>query len=850
MGDDGVRRLHPQLLHSTITGVNLFLDVANTRFISFYLLVDSVCDLFFRGHWPLPPRRTLNTTPRNQTSDQRKGSTMDFLKSAVASAIAKGSSLPFSLGDRVDIGDSMWTLHNGTKREDSSACSVFTFDIVANRSRLPIAKNAVRKSRTLRHPGVLKVLDTIETESNIYIVTERVAPLSWPVKRRSLSEETAKWGLCTVSSTLKFINNDAASVHGAVRASSVYTSESGEWKLGGFDILSSMKEDDAVIYTYGSLVPDAARYTPPEVAKGGWQSIKSYPLTAVDSYGLGALIFEVFNGNFSGGDQVGKTTNIPPSMQQSYKRLCTANPKMRLSPAHFVEQGKKQGGFFQTSLIRLTEDMDSLGLKTDAEREEFINELDNLSEDFPEDFFKMKVLPELLKSVEFGGGGPKVLSATLKIGSKLSADEFNAKLTPVIVRLFGNPDRALRVCLLDNLPLMIENLPQKIVNDKIFPQMTSGFTDAAPAVREQTVKAVLPVVNKLSDRVINGELLRFLARTANDEQPGIRTNTTICLGRIAKNLGQSSRSKVLVAAFSRAIRDPFVHARNAGLLALSATIDVFDEDDCASKILPAICPALLDKEKLIRDQANKTLDLYLQRIRKFGSTMAETIILPAAPTEPSKHESDARIGTSTDSSWAGWAISSFTNKIAAADGEIEPKISTKPAEVDTRSASVPRPAKSSPSTQLDLPKQALRPAQPLNRSHSDRPAPIVQEKLQEAEGDDGFDAWGDMDDEENDVDTFTAAVASPGPSSPNPTANVISATTFDDGGEPDFAGWLAAKSQSKTKNALPKGLGKTVSSSSMPTRSTPKPRAVVPIKKIDIKPKDADEDEGWGDAWD
>lgn len=105
----------------------------------------------------------------------------------------------------------------------------------------------------------------------------------------------------------------------------------------------------------------------------------------------------------------------------------------------------------------------------------FSSELDNLSDDFPEDFFKMKVLPELLKSVEFGGGGPKVLSATLKIGSKLSADEFNAKLTPVIVRLFGNPDRALRVCLLDNLPLMIDNLPQKVVNDKIFPQMVSGL---------------------------------------------------------------------------------------------------------------------------------------------------------------------------------------------------------------------------------------------------------------------------------------------------------------------------------------------------------------------------------------
>ncbi|KAJ5689723.1 hypothetical protein N7462_004115 [Penicillium macrosclerotiorum] len=777
---------------------------------------------------------------------------MDFLKSAVASAIAKGSSQPFSLGDRVDIGDSIWTLHNGTKRDDGSACSVFTFDIAANKSRLPLAKNAVRKSRTLRHPGVIKVLDTIETESNLYIVTERVVPLQWHVRRRSLSEETAKWGLYTVSSTLKFVNEDASSVHGAVRASSVYTSESGEWKLGGFDILSSMKEDDAIIYTYGSLVPDAARFTPPEVVKSGWDVIKRHPLAAVDAYGLGVLIIEVFNGQFLGGDQVGKTANIPPSMQQSYKRLCTANPKLRLSPAHFVEQGKKHGGFFQTPLIRLTEDIDSLGLKSDAEREMFINELDDLSDDFPEDFFKMKVLPELLKSVEFGGGGPKVLGATLKIGAKLSADEFNAKLTPVIVRLFGNPDRALRVCLLDNLPHMIDNLSQKVVNDKIFPQMTSGFTDVAPVVREQTVKAVLSVINKLSDRVVNGELLRFLARTANDEQPGIRTNTTICLGRIAKNLGQSTRSKVLIAAFTRSIRDPFVHARNAGLLALSATIDVFTEDDCASKILPAICPALLDKEKLVRDQANKTLDLYLQRVRKFSSTMADTVLPPPTASTPEPTKADARIGTSNDKSWAGWAISSFTNKLAAADGEIEPTPSvSKPADDITRPASVPHPANSSPSAQLELPKQNARnAAHPLSRSQSDQPAPIVQDEWHDAEeGDDVFDAWGAMDDEEDDksVDPFTAAVASPRLQSPGPASSKAPAVPYDDGGEPDFAGWLAAKNQAKTKNPLPKGLTKTASAAKP---AATKPRNVVPVKKIDTKPKDEDEDDGWGDAWD
>jgi SCY1-like protein 1 len=100
--------------------------------------------------------------------------------------------------------------------------------------------------------------------------------------------------------------------------------------------------------------------------------------------------------------------------------------------------------------------------------------LDEVADDFPAEFFKMKVLPELLKSVEFGGGGAKVFSTVMQIGQKLSDEEYETQVTPVVVRLFANPDRGIRVCLLDNLPLMIEHLPQKIVNDKIFPQMVSA----------------------------------------------------------------------------------------------------------------------------------------------------------------------------------------------------------------------------------------------------------------------------------------------------------------------------------------------------------------------------------------
>jgi len=228
---------------------------------------------------------------------------MDFLKSAVASAIAKSSSFPYTIADRVDQ-EGIWTLNNATRKEDGSTCSIFTFEIAAQRSLLPLAKNASRKLRTLRHPGVIKVLDVIENETHIYIATEKVTPLQWHTKRKSLSEETIKWGLHSIASTLKFINNEAASVHGNIRAGSVYTSESGEWKLAGFEILSSMNEDDAIIYNYGSLVPDSGRYAPPEVVNGGWSAVKKNPLSAPDSFGLGTLIYEAFNGSFMGVDQL------------------------------------------------------------------------------------------------------------------------------------------------------------------------------------------------------------------------------------------------------------------------------------------------------------------------------------------------------------------------------------------------------------------------------------------------------------------------------------------------------------------------------------------------------------------
>ncbi|KAF1736098.1 putative inactive serine/threonine-protein kinase scy1 [Beauveria bassiana] len=767
---------------------------------------------------------------------------MDFLKSAVASAMAKGPPFPYSFGDRVDVDESIWTLCNGTKREDGSNCSIFSFDITAHRGLLPLARNALRKLRTIRHPGVIKVLDTVETETYIYIATERVVPLRWHVRRKSLSPETIKWGLHSIARTLKFINSDASSIHGCVKVGSVYTSESGEWKLGGFEILSSVKDDESTIYTYGSLAPDSARYSPPEVVQSGWEVIKKNPHSAVDAFNFGVLIYEVFNGDYNGRDNAGQTRGVPPTMHSSYKRLCNANPKARISVSAFIDQGSRRDAFFDTPLIKLTEGIENLGIKSEEEREQFLDDLEQVSDDFPEDFFIMKVLPELMKSVEFGGGGPKAISVVLKIASKLSQDDFETKLIPFIVRIFGNPDRAIRVCLLDSLPLIIDQLPQKIVNDKIFPQIVAGFTDAAPIVREQTLKSVLVLITKLSDRTINGELLKHLAKTANDEQAGIRTNTTICLGKIAKHLGTGSRSKVLIAAFTRSMRDPFVHARNAALMALTATSEYFTEEDCATRILPALCPLLIDKEKLVRDQATRAMDSYVAKIKKAASNMPDTALPPAQAGDGQAARMSTPQPSAGSQGWTGWAISSFTNKLSTAAGDMQTTNGSAP--TPKASASPTADARKSRSSASTLHRQAL--ASPPASTAAPSPTPsAVAEEFYGNGADDDAGGWGDMDDMDEEGG-WGKALDEPSAISAPATA---SATPFDEG-EPDFAGWLTAQSQKKTASKpLPKGLAKTgPAAKRAPAKPAAKAKPVV-AKKIDLAPKIEDDDEGWGDGW-
>jgi SCY1-like protein 1 len=77
----------------------------------------------------------------------------------------------------------------------------------------------------------------------------------------------------------------------------------------------------------------------------------------------------------------------------------------------------------------------------------------------------------------------------------------------------------MRITLCENLSSIIENLSTKTVSNQIFPNLSSGFHDASPPVREKTLMAILVIIPKLTEYIINNDLLRFLAKLQTGKPP-------------------------------------------------------------------------------------------------------------------------------------------------------------------------------------------------------------------------------------------------------------------------------------------------------------------------------------------
>ncbi|CAJ0582548.1 unnamed protein product, partial [Mesorhabditis spiculigera] len=505
------------------------------------------------------------------------------------------------------------------KAEPEEKATLFSAEQATEAGRT--LKLQIQKLKTMRHPGILTYLESTELDGTVYLITEPCLPLNLYIEENSFTEEQLLfgtcWGIYQVLNTLKFLHE--ANVSHERLSDSIYVTPAGDWKLANLD------------------------------------KTAAFSTANTDLRQLGFVVWQIFNGFREFPHKPPPPGKIPTRLQDFYKRVASPTAS-RLNAAELIFGGGLCKNRFVDTLLFLEE----FQLKEAHEKQAFFANLRDHLGIFPDGVSKYKILPKLLLSYEFGDAGPSILIPLFKLSHLLDEQEYQRKIVPCLVKLFSSPDRATRVKLLESIDEFATHLTPQIVNEKIFSNLATGFSDTSPAVRESTVKAMVSLAEKLNVHNLNNELMKHLARLqGTDEQGGIRTNTTICLGKIGCFLEPANRQKILIGAFTRGMKDPFPPARIAAVLALSATQQFYSLVEVANRIVPALGPLTCDPEKQVRDQAFKALKGFLDNLEKASENPE---IIPELEAQV-KAGGKGIFGSDKVPQWASWALKSLSGKI-------------------------------------------------------------------------------------------------------------------------------------------------------------------------------------------
>merc|ERR1719470_616415 len=387
--------------------------------------------------------------------------------------------------------------------------------------------------------------------------------------------------------------------------------------------------------------------------------------------------------------------------------------------------------------------LEELQIKEDSDKSRFYSSLAGLLDNCPSNVCQGKILPQLINAFEFGGAGSAILAPVFKIGKDLDTQEFQTKIVPCIVKLFSSNDRNARFKLLSQMENFVEHLSKNIVNDQVFPKIESGFLDSEPLIREKTVISMIHLSPKLTySNLDETVVLKHFTRLARDEQGGIRTNTTVCLGKIARYLHPKTRQQVLLACFTRGLKDPFPPSRIAAINAIAATQHFYTVAETGCRVLPILGASTVDPEKPVRDQALRVIRGFLGKLEKVSED----------PTLKEEMEKD--VGSTNSamvqaaSGWASWAVGAVTAKFYKSPAAPASNESTPAPEESGGKAKTPDRVRSSASPDKEITSSVRK--MEMNDSFSSsgkKSTPPKSESGWDIQEDDG---WGEVKDEQND----------------------------------------------------------------------------------------------------
>ncbi len=211
-------------------------------------------------------------------------------------------------------------------RPEIGADTAFKTD---NRKRLDCARNR-------EHPNIATLLEIIEHDNRIVLVSEFVAGRSFQAVLESGPMQVANFTpwVCQIAAGLKFLH-DAEIIHGNIKPSNIIVSDNGTVKLTDFCLPRIPESNETDLVTYKRELIEFA--SPEEVCCGPLQP-------ASDLFSLGSVLYKMLTGqppfpgqnaaevsrqilNFKPDFGLLTRQQVPGEIKLLLKRLLSAQPK-------------------------------------------------------------------------------------------------------------------------------------------------------------------------------------------------------------------------------------------------------------------------------------------------------------------------------------------------------------------------------------------------------------------------------------------------------------------------------------------------------------------------------------------
>ena len=550
-----------------------------------------------------------------------------------------GSGLPYNEGEKLEYA-SHWQLSEGTKRSnEAEKVCILKFD-KTQKEKLTLAMRNFQKMRTLKHPGCLAYIDGVDLDAALVIVTEPCVSLEGWIKAKiaerddkTLSRSNTEfneaivqeitWGIKCILNSLHFLHG-ANMAHGYLALHAIFVTPNGDWKLGSFDITCnlSVPEDEAFFKRHNAYLSQP--FLSPErnnIDRGDIIFRSSFGV--VDIFSLAKCVDAIY-AKFQ--------MPVPMSYNKYVEKMLSADFRKRPNAKQLMTCQ-----LFATDYIKLLDSLGENALSSLADAAKTISDVTTHISAIPPFLCVHKVLPTVTVALTMSirdfqlrdsreacrhtVGLALNLLASMVEQKKISEKQYVDKCLQGQVQLWTMSDRSVRTALLRTSRVLISFTPNKIVNDHIFDPMLAGFADSNATMREETLKNLVHVVEKLEGKHMLDKLVRCIVNLQNDQEPSLRTNATIFLGKIANKLDENACVRVVFPAFVKSMKDPVLHCRLAGLKASMACISLLDLVSLVNKVLPQVAILAMDAHPEVRELALSVTQACVEMLREHHEKM-------------------------------------------------------------------------------------------------------------------------------------------------------------------------------------------------------------------------------------